>query len=112
MLQAHAKGWLVKYYGVRGYGLVDCYVATEKEGKFGLERFNDTPDSASVDVDALAAAAEQASGLLGLDVYGGDAVVEPDGRITIVDMNDWPSFRTCTVGAAPKIADLIMSRSR
>lgn len=112
VLQAHAKGWLVKFYGVRGYGLVDCYAATLKEGKFGLERYNDTPDSASVDMDALAAAAEQASGLLGLDVYGGDAVVVPDGRITIVDMNDWPSFRTCTMGAAPKIADLIMSRLR
>ena len=112
VLQAHAKGWLVKFYGVRGYGLVDCYAATGKEGKFGLERFNDAPDSASVDMDALAAAAEQASGLLGLDVYGGDAVVGPDCKITIVDMNDWPSFRTCTIGAAPKIADLIMSRLR
>ena len=112
VLQTHAKGWLVKFYGVRGYGLVDCYAATGKEGKFGLERFNDTPDSASVDMDALAAVAERASGLLGLDIYGGDAVVGPDGRITIVDMNDWPSFRTCTMGAAPKIVDLIMSRSR
>ena len=110
VLQAHVKGWLVKFYGVRGFGLADCYAATEKEGKFGLERYNDQPDQAFVDMDALTAVAERVSALLGVDVYGGDAVVGDDGKITIIDFNDWPSFRTCTVGAAQKIADLIMSK--
>lgn len=110
VLQAHVKGWLVKFYGVRGFGLADCYAATEKEGKFGLERYNDQPDQAFVDMDALTAVAERVSALLGVDVYGGDAVVGDDGKITIIDFNDWPSFRTCTVGAAQKIADLIMKK--
>ncbi len=110
VLQAHVKGWLVKFYGVRGFGLADCYAATEKEGKFGLERYNDQPDQACVDMDALTAVAERVSALLGVDVFGGDAVVGDDGKITIIDFNDWPSFRTCTVGAAQKIADLIMSK--
>lgn len=110
VLQAHVKGWLVKFYGVRGFGLADCYAATEKEGKFGLERYNDQPDQACVDMDALTAVAERVSALLGVDVYGGDAVIGDDGKITIIDFNDWPSFRTCTVGAAQKIADLIMSK--
>ena len=110
VLQAHSKGWLVKFYGLRGLGLVDCYAASAKDGKFGLERYNDHPDQASVDMDALAAVAESASDLLGVDVYGGDALVGEDGRITIIDFNDWPSFSTCTVGAAQKIAQLIMSK--
>ena len=110
VLQVHVKGWLVKFYGVRGFGLADCYAATEKEGKFGLERYNDQLDQAFVDMDALTAVAERVSALLGVDVYGGDAVVGDDGKITIIDFNDWPSFRTCTVGAAQKIADLIMSK--
>jgi len=110
VLQTHVRGWLVKFYGIRGYGLADCYAATAKEGKFGLERYNDHPDQASVDMDALTEVAERTSDLLGIDVYGGDAVVEEDGRITIIDFNDWPSFRTCTVGAAQKIAQLIMSK--
>ena len=110
VLQAHVKGWLVKFYGVRGHGLTDCYAATESEGKFGLERYNDQPDQASVDMDALTAVAERVSGMLGVDVYGGDAVVSSDGKITIIDFNDWPSFRTCTVGAAQKIAELIMNK--
>jgi len=110
VLQAHVHGWLVKFYGVRGFGLTDCYAATEKEGKFGLERYNDQPDQACVDMVALTDAANRASDLLGADVYGGDAVVEDDGKITIIDFNDWPSFRTCTVGAAQKIAQLIMNK--
>ena len=110
VLQAHAKGWLVKFYGVRGFGLVECHAASVKEGKFGLERYNDQPDQASVDMDALTAVADRASALLGVDVYGGDAVVGDDGKITIIDFNDWPSFGTCTVGAAQKIAQLIMNK--
>ena len=110
VLQAHVRGWLVKFYGVRGFGLVDCYAATASQGKFGLERYNDQPDQASVDMDALTWAANRASDLLDVDVYGGDAVVGDDGKITIIDFNDWPSFRTCTVGAAQKIAELIMNK--
>ena len=110
VLQAHVKGWLVKFYGVRGYGLSDCYAATERNGKFGLERYNDQPDQACVDIDELTSVAERVSGMLGVDVYGGDAIVSSDGKITIIDFNDWPSFRTCTVGAAQKIAQLIMNK--
>lgn len=110
VLQDHVKGWLVKFYGVKGIGLTDCYAATAKDGKFGLEEHNDMPDAACVDMDALTAAADRASGILGVDVYGGDAVVGREGEITIIDFNDWPSFRTCTVGAAQQIAELIMKK--
>lgn len=112
VLQSHAKGWIVKFYGVRGFGLADCYAASARDGKFGLEIHNDQPQSACVDMELLVAAAERASDLLGVDVYGGDAVVADDGGLTIIDFNDWPSFRTCTVGAAQKIAELIMNKNR
>lgn len=111
VLQAHVKGWLVKFYGVRGMGLTDCYAASPGDGKFGLERYNDQPDCASVDIQALTAVAERISEILGVDIYGGDAVVGADGAITVVDFNDWPSFRSCTVGAAQKIATLIMKKT-
>jgi len=111
VLQAHVKGWLLKFYGVRGMGLTDCYAASPSDGKFGLERYNDQPDCASVDIQALTAVAERISEILGVDIYGGDAVVGADGTITVVDFNDWPSFRSCTLGAAQKIALLIMSKN-
>lgn len=112
VIQNHAVGWLVKFYGVRGAGLVDCHAASVREGKFGLERYNEQPDNAVVDMDALTSAAERASDILGVDVFGGDAVVGHDGEITIVDFNDWPSFHSCTVGAAQKIAELIIDKNR
>ena len=112
VIQNHVKGWLVKFYGIKGYGLIDCHAATLKESKFGQEQYNDHPNLASVDLDALTAVAERASGILGVDIYGGDAVVGQDGKITIIDFNDWPSFRTCTQGAALRIAELIMSKKR
>ncbi len=111
VLQAHAQGWLVKFYGVRGMGLTDCYAASPSNGKFGLERYNDQPDCASVDIQALTTVAERISEILGVDIYGGDAVVGADGAITVVDFNDWPSFRSCTIGAAQMIATLIMKRT-
>lgn len=110
VIQAHAKGWLLKFYGVRGFGLTDCYAAGTKDGKFGLEQYNDQPGQDSVDIDSLTALVERCARLLEVDVYGGDAIVGPDGGITIIDFNDWPSFRTCTVGAAQKIARLIMDK--
>lgn len=111
VIQAHVKGWIVKFYGVRGTGLTDCYASSAADGKFGLERYNDSPEQAYVDVESLTAAAEMAAELLGVDVYGGDAIVGPDGSITIIDFNDWPSFRSCTVGAALKIAELIIAKT-
>ncbi len=111
VIQAHVKGWIVKFYGVRGAGLTDCYASSAADGKFGLERYNDSPEQAYVDVEILTAAAERAAALLGVDVYGGDAIVGPDGSITIIDFNDWPSFRSCTVGAALRIAELIIAKT-
>lgn len=110
VLQSHAPGFLVKFYGVRGTGIVDCYAAGVKDGKFGLERYNDSPEGRFIDMDMLTDTAVKASDRLGVDVYGGDAVVAEDGNMKIIDFNDWPSFRTCTVGAARAIAKLIMEK--
>ena len=101
VIQAHVRGWVVKFYGVRGCGLTDCYAATAREGKFGLERFNDQPQSGSVDMDLLTAVVERASDILGADVYGGDAVAGPDGDITLIDFNDWPSYCRCGAEDCP-----------
>lgn len=40
-------------------------------------------------------------------VYGGDAIVRPDGSFVIVDFNDWPSFSSCLEEAAAAISDLL-----
>jgi len=47
---------------------------------------------------------------LGLDVYGGDAVVAEDGSISIFDINDWPSFAPVRDEASEQIAKLIFQK--
>ena len=41
---------------------------------------------------------------IGLRVYGGDAIIEDNGTVHIVDLNDFPSFSACKKEAANEIA--------
>ena len=45
--------------------------------------------------------------LVGILVYGGDAVVDARGRYHIIDFNDWPSFAPCREEAAAEIVKLV-----
>jgi hypothetical protein len=46
----------------------------------------------------------RAATVLGLDVYGGDAVVGPRGDVVLLDLNAWPSFALYREEAAQHIA--------
>ena len=48
--------------------------------------------------------AERLATLVGVDVYGGDCIVRPDGTYAIIDFNDWPNFARCREEAADAIA--------
>ena len=85
IVQAHVEGPVYKFYGVRGgffraFGLPDAYR------------------------EAAEAAAEAGARALGLEVYGGDGVCGADGRVALIDVNDWPSFSRCRDDAAVAIA--------
>lgn len=110
VLQEHVPGWVLKFYGIKGCGVIDSFAQNANSGKFGLERYNDKPVPGAVDMAQLEEAVCKVSGLLGTHVYGGDAVVLPGGDIRIIDFNDWPSFGSCSSRAAKMIASLIMDR--
>jgi hypothetical protein len=48
--------------------------------------------------------------LAGLDVYGGDWIVQTDGTPVLIDLNDWPSFSPCREEASEAIAQRIIDR--
>ena len=59
-------------------------------------------------------AAQSAAAALGLEVWGGDAIIERE-QFKLVDFNDWPSFERVRAPAAAAIArrtlDLLAMRS-
>jgi len=88
-VQQEAVGEVVKFYGVGGG-----------------EYFSAIPPSDEISEAsklALSHAAGIAAHALGLEVWGGDAVIKGD-RFSIIDFNDWPSFERVRNEAARAIA--------
>ena len=103
-LQRHYDGDEIKFYGIAG-GQFFHWFYPEKPKVGGAARATRrTP----VDVAALQRLAEQAANAAGLDIYGGDVIVGPTGDLTLIDLNDWPSFAPCRDQAATAIAGHLM----
>lgn len=96
-LQAAVEGRVVKFYGVTGTDYFSVAEAEDASGSTPVTRLHD--------------AAQDASAALGLEVWGGDAIVSGE-QFKIVDFNDWPSFERVRVEAAPAIARRILQLLR
>ncbi len=106
VVQDHVPGDLIKFYGVAG-------LAEDAERPSWFQWFyhrDQTLENHAFDPDDLAAATSRAAAALGLDVYGGDAIVSKSGGVLIVDLNAWPSFALFRSVAAGKIAALLSER--
>lgn len=101
----HQEGDLIKFYGVEGTGFFHVKYANEQGSfsKFGLEAVNGAPHHYAFSLARLKQTADRAAVVTGFLVYGGDAVVSPDGQCRIIDFNDWPSFSACGEAAAQAI---------
>jgi len=96
-LQRHQAGDEIKFYGVRGHAFFHWF-------------YSSTHGRGRVNVDHLRRLAGSAAAAAGLDVFGGDAIVSPAGELTLIDLNDWPSFAPCRDRASDAIADYLMRR--
>ncbi|MEJ5350862.1 MAG: hypothetical protein WHS65_04640 [Melioribacteraceae bacterium] len=97
VLQEHLDGDVIKFYSI---------VSTPFFYWYYLNGINHTP----FDEKELFELAKESAIALGLDVYGGDAVIAPNGSISIIDINDWPSFAPIRDEASQQIADLIFQK--
>jgi hypothetical protein len=93
-VQRHAEGREVKFYAVRGGRFFRCY----PQGEFTV---------GGADLVRLQSLAEVASRATALDVLGGDVIVGANGELTLIDVNDWPSFAPCRDEGSAAIADFI-----
>ncbi|MEP6809555.1 MAG: hypothetical protein ABI992_04875 [Chthoniobacterales bacterium] len=97
VLQTHRAGDEIKFYGVG-------------ESDFFHWFYSSTAEPYPLSEAELRSLAAQAARVAGLDIFGGDVIVAPTGELTLIDLNDWPSFAPCREAAAPAIAELILRR--
>ncbi len=108
VLSPHAEGDLVKFYGVSGTGFFHWfYPDSVNHSKFGLEAANGISRGISFSEKELETLCRKAADILHLSVWGGDVIVSPDGKIHLIDFNDFPSFRPCREAATTAIALLV-----
>lgn len=105
----HIDGDLIKFYGVKETFFHWYYPAPEN-GKFGLEKINGRAKQHSFNCEQLKETANEAARAIGIDIYGGDAIVTPNGDFYIIDLNDFPSFSSCREEAAKAISKLIHNK--
>ncbi len=106
VIQPHVEGDLVKFYGVGAGGGPHGEPPWfrwfyHKEQRVAGHAF---------DQRRLARIVRGGAAALGLEVYGGDAIVPPSGEPVLLDMNAWPSFALYRDEASARIASYLASR--
>lgn len=106
VVQDNVPGDLVKFYGV-SRGAAELPDATwfrwfyhRDKGMIGH----------SFEVSRLRDAALGAAAALGLEIFGGDAIIQADGKPMIIDLNAWPSYALYRDEAAQAIANHLADR--
>ena len=97
-IQQHVVGQVIKFYGVVGTPFFRFY--TEADHKVSPVAFGSKRPTI-----------EKLVSRLGLEVYGGDAVLRDNGSIAIIDVNDWPSYAYYRAEAAEAIGGHIFQRA-
>jgi len=94
-VQQAVEGRVVKFYGVSGG---EYFAVLDEEGGQGEQ--SSISDEVRLE---LARSAAAAAATLGLEAWGGDAVIDGE-RFIMIDFNDWPSFSRVREAAARAIA--------
>jgi hypothetical protein len=103
--QEHVPGDLVKFYGVR-----NSAAAVESSWFEWFYHRDKGMLGHAFELSCLRQAAFGAAAALGLEIFGGDAIIRPDGKPAIVDINAWPSYARYRDRAAEAIADYLTER--
>lgn len=99
VLQEHLEGDVIKFYSIKNSSFFHWYY---------LNGINHTP----FDKKELFELASRSAEILGLDIFGGDAIISSDGSISIIDINDWPSFAPIREQSSKEIAQLIFQKAK
>lgn len=100
VIQPHLEGDLVKFYGIGAAARPDGAPAWFRWFYHKDQRVAGYP----FDPGGLARSVRRAATALGLEIYGGDAIITPTGQVVLLDLNAWPSFALYRDEAASRIA--------
>jgi hypothetical protein len=106
VVQPHVEGDLVKFYGIGAGTGASGAPAWFRWFYHKEQKVAGHP----LDTAALGRSVRRAAAALGLEVYGGDAIVPPSGAAVLLDLNAWPSFALYREEAAERIADHLARR--
>ena len=99
VVSPHVEGDLVKFYGVG-------------PGRWFTWFYHDPVRTKRLPftLDSLAGMAGAGAKALGLEIFGGDAIISRGGAVTLLDVNSWPSFAKVREEAAVQISWHLQSR--
>ena len=106
VIQEHVEGDLIKFYGVGTARRVDGQVPWFRWFYHRDQQLAGHP----LDPGRLTDLARRAAEAVGLEVFGGDAIVTRDGTLSLIDLNAWPSFALYRDEAAAEIAAYLEAR--
>ena len=99
IIQENLDGDVIKFYGV-------------KDSDFFYWYYLNGTNHTTFDVAKFQEIARKSAEVLGVTIYGGDAIISPDGSITVIDLNDWPSYAPIRDKAAKYIAEAIYRQAK
>ena len=109
VINRHLDGDLIKFYGVADASFFYWFYPFEAgHSKYGCEAVNGAAHRFRFDEEELKRIAQRAGDALDVKIYGGDCIVGADGKISVIDFNDFPSFAPCREEAAARIAEYIL----
>jgi glutathione synthase/RimK-type ligase-like ATP-grasp enzyme len=94
LVQEHVDGLVIKFYGIGASEYFCAFIASNG-------------NEITSPVKQLSHLARLSAEAVGLEIYGGDAVLVPGEKFVLIDLNDWPSFSRCCQPAAKSIARYI-----
>jgi len=111
VISKHLVGDLVKFYGVRHTPFFYWFYPYEQNHhKYAhYEEINGKLTYHKFDELRLKEVAIKAAEVLNVYIFGGDAIIDKDGNMQIIDLNDWPSFAPCRNEAAVYIAQVLFN---
>ncbi len=107
----HIEGDIIKFYAV-GEKYFHYSYPDPGKSKFGHEHINGDPQRYPFDIVRMKNIVTSAAKATGVEIFGGDCIVNERGEIYLIDLNDFPSFTAVRNEAAKEIARYIINKSK